>query len=157
MGCGSSLSILPSKNKNKVVDSVATSDTSIPKSGRLPSIVSADKREENLEPFTLVCLEKRFDENDQELRSIIDYICFFNDVDRCGEFLKDSTRRNGIFLIVSSEHCTGLISHIHEVAAIIAIYVFQAQKGKHIDKQWAKRYAKVMSEFIHEECSARSH
>ncbi|CAF1509220.1 unnamed protein product, partial [Adineta ricciae] len=140
MGCGSSLSV----HKNKIVDSTATSNTSIFKSSKLPSInKSAEKREENLEPFTLACLGKHFDENDPDFRSVINYICCFNDSDQCEEFLKDSNRKTGIFFIVSYQYLTNLISHIHELPQILAIYIHQDDKSKHIDKHWTKRYAKI--------------
>jgi len=82
MGCGSSLSISPTiKTK--------TSNGTTDKSGKLPPINSQkklikdkDKRETNLEPFTLICLDDdHFNENDKKLRSIIDYIYCFNDID----------------------------------------------------------------------------
>ncbi|CAF1252529.1 unnamed protein product [Adineta steineri] len=154
MGCGSSFSILPSVQKNKIVDST-TNDKSI---GKLPPINSQqktnrskDNREKNLEPFTLVCLDKHFNENDKQLRSIIDYICCFNDINKCEEFIKNIEKNNFIFLIVSNEYFTNIISHIHDLSQIIAIYVFQDNKTKNIDKHWIKRYSKMKGIYFERE------
>ncbi len=158
MGCGSSFPIVPSlKNKS----SNGTTNTSVNKSGKLPPINSQkkltkdnDKREKNLEPFTLICLDgDHFNENDKKLRSIIDYIYCFNDVDQCEEFIKNINQNNFIFFIVSNQYFTNIVSHIHELPQIIAVYVFQEKKPNNYrkessDKQWAKRYSKVKKPFF---------
>jgi hypothetical protein len=149
MGCGSSLAISPSTNNKP------NSGTSNCKPGKLPLINSQKKliktkenREKNLEPFTLICLDEHFDENDKQLRSIIDYVYCFNNFDKCEEFLIDTNQNNLIFFIVSNEYFTNIISHIHELSHIITIYVFQDNKSnkfrkENIDKHWTKRYSKV--------------
>lgn len=140
MGCGSSFLA----HKNKILDSTSTNEKSIFKSSKLPSInKSTEKREANLEPFTLACLGKHFDENDPDFRSVVNYICCFNDLDQCEQYLKDTNRKTGIFFVVSYQYLTNLISHIHELPQIVAIYIYQEEKSKHIDKHWTKRYAKV--------------
>jgi hypothetical protein len=150
MGCGSSFSALPSIKNNK-----STINSSNIKSGKLPPIKSQQKsiknkenRDKNLEPFTLICLDENFDENDKQLRAIIDYVYCFNDFDKCEEFILNIDQNNFIFFIVSSEYFTNIISHIHELSQIIAIYVFQDNKSnnyrkQNIDKHWIKRYSKV--------------
>jgi hypothetical protein len=162
MGCGSSFPHLASTNKNKILDSTTPSDKSVGRSGKLPpinsqqkSIKGKEKRDKNLEPFTLICLDQHFDENDKQLRSIIDYICCFNDIDQCEQFIKEIHKNNLIFFIVSSEDFTNIISHIHELSQIIAIYVFQEKKSNNykkdnIDKHWTKRYSKVRKQLVSE-------
>jgi len=152
MGCGSSFSILPSNNNNNKKSINGTSNV---KSGKLPpinsrqkSIKKKDNREKNLEPFTLICLDEYFDENDKQLRSIIDYIYCFNDLDKCEEFILNNTQNNFLFFIVSHKYFTNIISHIHDLSQILAIYVFQDNKlnnsrKENFDKHWTKRYSKV--------------
>jgi hypothetical protein len=152
MGCGSSFPILPSiKNHNttKPSNTKTTTGRANIKSGKLPPIKSdeklnknKEKREKNLEPFTLVCLDEHFHENDKQLRSIIDYVFSFDDLEKCEEFITDSNHQTFIFFIVSSEYFTNMISHIHDLSQLIAIYVFQDNKSN-IDKHWTKRYSKV--------------
>jgi hypothetical protein len=145
MGCGSSFRILPSPNhNNKPSNSKPTSNIT---KGKLPPIHSEQKstknRDKNLEPLTLICLDEHFDENDKQLRSIIDYVRCFNDLDTCEEFIQNIDQNNFIFFIVSSEDFTNIISHIHELSQILAIYVFQDNRKSNIDKHWTKRYSKV--------------
>ena len=155
MGCGSSFAVAPTANGKSSNKTATTTGTLVSKSGKLPSIVPQqksfkrkDKRDKNLEPFTLICLDEHFDENDKQLRSIIDFVFCFNDFDKCEEFIKDLNQNSFIFFIVSSKHFTDIISHIHELSQIIAIYVFQDNKlnnnrKENIDKHWTKRYSKV--------------
>jgi hypothetical protein len=155
MGCGSSFPILPTTtNKNKPQNTITT-NTSGGKSGKLPpinsqqkSIRGKEKRKKNLEPFTLICLDQSFDENDKQLRAIIDYVSCFNDLNKCEEFISDINKNSLAFFIVSTEYFTNIISHIHELPQIIAIYVTQQNKSnnskkENIDKHFIKRYSKV--------------
>jgi len=137
MGCGSSFSVLPSIiNKEN-------------KSGKLPPIISQEKsikqkRLDNFEPFTLVCLVDDFNDNDQELRSVIDYVRCFDDLEECEQFiLNNNTKNDQLFFIVSSQYATNIVSHIHDLTQIISIYIFQQNRSNIIDDRWTRRYSKV--------------
>ncbi|CAF0925080.1 unnamed protein product [Rotaria sordida] len=168
MGCGSSFSTLPSINNKTSSNTKITTDTSINKSNKLSSINLEQKlfrnknledksfRDKNLEPFTLICLDEHFNENDKQLRSIIDYVCCFNDFNECEEFITDINKNNFIFFIVSNEHFTNIISYIHELSQVIAIYVYQDNKQdnyrkENIDKHWIKRYSKLKGVYFDRE------
>ncbi|CAF4688692.1 unnamed protein product [Rotaria socialis] len=155
MGCGSSFPVLPSINNNKSPKTRITPNTSTNKSSKLPPISPEQKsirekegKAKNFEPFTLICLDEHFNENDKQLRSIVDYVCCFNDLDECEQSVKDINTNSVIFFIVSSEHFNNIVSHIHELSQVIAIYVFKDNKQndykkENIDKHWTKRYSKV--------------
>ena len=140
MGCGSSFSVLPSINNN---------------TNKLPPIVSQEKlikqkqkRLDNFEPFTLICLDDDFNDNDQDLRSVIDYVCCFDDLEECEQFILNNKKNDQLFFIVSSQHATNIISHIHDLTHIISIYILQQNISKNnrkdiIDDRWTKRYSKV--------------
>ena len=155
MGCGSSFQTLPSINKtNKSLNSKPTSNQT---NGRLPPIKNSEEksmkkkgnREKNLEPFTLICFDENFNENDRDFRSIIDYISSFNHLNQCEEFIQNLPSNHFIFFIISSEYVTNIISHIHELPQILAIYVFQSNKTKNYpDKHWTKRYSKVKTSYF---------
>jgi len=137
MGCGSSSSVLPSIiNKEN-------------KSGKLPRIISQEKsikqkRLDNFEPFTLVCLVDDFNDNDQELRSVIDYVRCFDDLEECEQFiLNNNTKNNQLFFIVSSQYATNIVSNIHDLTQIISIYILQQNRSNIIDDRWTRRYSKV--------------
>lgn len=156
MGCGSSFSTLPSIKSNKTSNARTTANTTTNKSNKLPPINSErkatgvqEKRDKNLEPFTLICLDEHFSENDKQIRSILDYVCCFNDIDECETYIKDINKSNFIFFIVSSEHFNSIVSHIHDLSQVIAIYVLKNNersysKKENVDKHWTKRYTKVM-------------
>jgi hypothetical protein len=151
MGCGSSFPTIPSISRNnKPSNAKPPSNTA---RGKLPPIHSEQKtnktQDKNLEPLTLICLDENFHEDDKQLRSIINYVRCFNKLAQCEEFIQNIEQNNFIFFIVSSEDFTNIISHIHELPQLLAIYVFQDNnKSKNsrkdnIDKHWTKRYSKV--------------
>ena len=156
MGCVPSFSI---DNSNKSSNTRITTDKLIHKSSELPSIHvrhktshNAEYRNENLEPFSLICLDENFDDNDKKLRSIIDYIYCFDDFHQCKEFITDLNQNHFLFFIISNEYFTDIISNIHGLSQIVAIYVFQDnRRGNYrnddIDRQWTKRYLKVKDKF----------
>jgi hypothetical protein len=155
MGCGSSFPIVPS-----IINNNKKSDISNDNSDRLPPIISREKpqksirfkekRSENFEPFTLIWLDDDYDDNDQEFRSIIDYLRCFDDFEKCEEFIQTNNNKyDYLFFIVSNQYATNIISHIHDSTQIISIYILQQNisndkaKKNVIDQKWTKRYTKV--------------
>ncbi|CAF3685375.1 unnamed protein product [Rotaria sp. Silwood1] len=162
MGSGSSSTILSSTNskKNK---SVITNDNSTDKSGKLPQIIAQEntqksikekhKRFENFEPLTLICLDDDFDDNDKQFRSAIDFICCFNDLEQCEQFILNNNKNDHLFFIVSSQYATNIVSHVHDLTQIIAIYILQQKlsninREDIIDEKWTKRYTKVKGIYL---------
>lgn len=141
MGCGSSFPILSSINNRKGI-----TDSSNIKSGKISPEKLNKNREKNLESFTLICLDENFQETDKQLRKIIDYVYCFNNLKKCEDFILNNYQNSFLFFIVSIEYFTNIISHIHDLSQILAIYVYQnnqSNKKQFIDKQWTKRYLKV--------------
>jgi hypothetical protein len=131
MGCGSSFSIVPSIINTK---------------DKLPPIKSQE-RLENFEPFTLICLDDNFNDNDEQLRSIIDYVRCFNHFQECEQFILNNNHKDDqLFFIVSTQYAPDIVSHIHDLTQIIAIYILQQDMDNTndiIDEKWTKRYSKV--------------
>ncbi|CAF0845075.1 unnamed protein product [Adineta steineri] len=146
MGSGSSFSLKKSKSHEITKD----------QANKLPSIISQEKKRlDNFEPFTLVCLDNNINDNDQEFRSIIDYIYCFNDIEECEEFILNTKTINydQLFFIVSNEYVTNIISHIHDLPQIISIYILQENTSNKkrtdiIDDRWTKRYPKVKGIYL---------
>ena len=86
MGCGSSFSVVHSIVKTKHHSTE-----------KLP-LIKCQERLENFEPFTLVCLDENFDDdNDKQLRSIIDYVRCFNDFQQCEQFILNNNQKKKIY------------------------------------------------------------
>lgn len=140
MGCGSSFP------KSSTINNKIFKNNSNIKNGKINPEKSNKNREKNFELFTLICLDENFEENDKQLRKIIDYIYCFKNLNQCEEFILNNHKNNYLFLIISIEHFTNIISHIHDLSQIIAIYVYQnnqSNKKQFNDKQWTQRYSKV--------------
>ena len=153
MGCGSSLPIKSTIRSTKPANTKGNFNQT---NGKLPPINLSEKstkiREKNLEALTLICLDEHFDENDKQLRSIVDYIRCFHRLDQCEEYILSIPKNNFVFFIVSNAFFTEIISHIHESSQILAIYVLQDTKSRNsrqdnVEKHWTKRYSKVKSFF----------
>ena len=160
MGCGSSIPVLSSikpngNNTNRSSNIRTVKDTSNNKSNRLSPInsrqklsIGKQKRVENLEAFTLICLDEHFNDNDKQLRPIIDYIYYFDDINECEEFISNVNKNHFIFFIVSSQHVTQIVSHVHDLLQLVGIYVFQSNRKDNYRREndenyWMKRYVKV--------------
>lgn len=152
MGAGSSFTNSPSA-KDKNIKSEIKQDNSTEKSDkslRIPSKEQPQKRTENYEPFTLICLDEYSNENDETLRSVIDFIYCFNQLEQCEQFILKHNKNDHLFFIVSNEYATNIVSHIHDLKQIIAIYIIQEAtssdiKNDTIGERWTRRYSKVNS------------
>ena len=145
MGCGSSIptssSINPQKSKSSTT--IKTTNTSTTdKHSKFPSI---HQRRDNLEPLTLVLLNDRFNENDKQLRAIIDYVIQFDHLDECEQYLTDPNLNTFIFLIISSENLHPFISRIHHLSKIHSIYLIESNQSKNYSrsKRSLSEYPKV--------------
>ncbi|CAF1089265.1 unnamed protein product [Rotaria sordida] len=162
MGSGSSFTILSSTSNTKTNSEIITDD-STDKSSKLPQIISQEKiqksikqkqkRLENFEPFTLIYLDNDFDDNDKKFQSTIDFICCFNDLEQCEQFILNKNKNEHLFFIVSSQYATNIVSHVHDLTQIIAIYILQQDisninRKDTIDDKWTKRYSKVKGIYL---------
>lgn len=147
MGCGSSLPSVKPTIRSTKPSTIKTNFNQT--NGKLPPInlteKSAELRQKNLEALTLICLDKHFQENDKQLRAIVDYVRCFPRVDQCEEYILSIPKNQLVFLIVSNEFFTEIISHVHELSQILAIYVLQERNSRqdNVGKHWTKRYSKV--------------
>ncbi|UJR31055.1 hypothetical protein I4U23_018565 [Adineta vaga] len=79
-----------------------------------------------------------------QVRSIINSIEIFSDVNECVKFLH-GIKREKIFMIVSGilGQCT--VSHIHDMVKLDSIFVFCGSKSKH--EQWTQKWTKIKGVF----------
>ncbi|CAF1460896.1 unnamed protein product, partial [Didymodactylos carnosus] len=165
MGCGSSIHL---SAKQKLLTSSLpkpTTNGTVTKLGRLPPITNESSTlrstvitknkltknapydcSQNLESFSVVWLDrsiKKFNDLDdiqKELRAIIHYIRLFDLPEECEDYVK-KLKEDNIYFIVTSECSPNIISHIHDLQQIQAIYIFVKQK-RNDKEQRTKHYSK---------------
>ena len=79
-----------------------------------------------------------------QLRSIVNAVNTFNDIDRCVDFLSD-IKDEKAFMIISGSLGQQIISYIHDIAQLHSIYIFCGSKIKH--EQWAQDWPKIKGVF----------
>jgi tetratricopeptide (TPR) repeat protein len=105
-----------------------------------------------IENFLVVWLDSNLDDLSiddshdivDQLRSIVNSVNTFNDVDRCVDFLSD-IKDEKVFMIISGSLGQQIISHIHDISQLHSIYVFCGSKIKH--EQWVKDWPKIKGVF----------
>ncbi|CAF3265506.1 unnamed protein product [Rotaria socialis] len=105
-----------------------------------------------IENFLVVWLDPNLDDlidddwrdNVDELRSIVNTVNTFNDVDQCIDFLSD-IKDEKVFMIISGALGQQVISYIHDIQQLHSIYVFCGSKQKH--EKWVKDWPKIKGVF----------
>ena len=82
----------------------------------------------------------------QQLRSVVNDVNLFMEPNQCVTFL-DGIQLEKVFLIISGSLGRDLVPRIHDMAQIDAIYIFCADKSRHVE--WVKKWPKVKGIFIH--------
>lgn len=105
-----------------------------------------DQQYENLEKFSLVWLDAGKDRDtvdrhaQSELRTIINYLKIFENVDDCQNFLEQA-EHHYIVLIVSGQLGRKIVPIIHDLHQVTAIYVYCIDKPR--NEQWTREFQKV--------------
>ncbi|CAF1316803.1 unnamed protein product [Rotaria sordida] len=102
----------------------------------------------NLETFTLIWCDADVDRTKENqhtqstLRSTINYLKVFDNIDISEEYIKQNPD-NKIVLIVSGKMGEQLVPHIHDLKQIHTIYVYCTNNAYH--EIWAKNFPKIAS------------
>ena len=109
-----------------------------------------------LQNFLLIWLDAKLDESNEQcqknlkqLRSIINTIYTFQELNSCVHFLDQITDEK-VFLIVSGALGESIMSTIHDKSSLDTIYVFCENKGRH--EGWTKQWSKIKG--IHTQISS---
>ncbi|CAF1256498.1 unnamed protein product [Adineta ricciae] len=100
--------------------------------------------DQRLELFSLVWLDSNPHETrqtEQKLRSIINRLKRFRQVDQCRQYIEEMNSKERVVLIVSGRLGKELVPSIHHHRQIISIYVFCMDKES--NRQWAAKFSKV--------------
>jgi hypothetical protein len=99
-----------------------------------------------LEIFSLIWLDKDVDvkgtrNTEQKLRSIINHLKKFQDVQQCQQYIEQRSRSDRLLLIVSGQLGREIVPAIHKLRQVISIYVYCMDKKS--NEQWASKFPKV--------------
>jgi len=98
-------------------------------------------------PYPLVWLDSLVNTSEENLggqkaiRSSIDHLKTFENVDKCEEYIRSISPDERIILIVSGRLGREITPRIHQLRQISSIYVYCLDKSA--NEQWAKQYKKV--------------
>ena len=92
---------------------------------------------ENLEELSVMWVDSNVNKTDDcldmvnKLRSVVDSLQTFDNIDECLSSIHSNTREERIFLIVSGEFGQTLVPPIHHLSRIVSIYIFCFDQIKH--------------------------
>ncbi len=78
---------------------------------------------------------------EQKLRSIINQLKKFQDVEQCQQYIEQTSQKDRLVLIVSGRLGWEIVPSIHNIRQVISIYVYCMDKER--NEQWACKYEKV--------------
>ncbi|CAF3858543.1 unnamed protein product [Rotaria sp. Silwood1] len=107
----------------------------------------------HLEIFCLVWLDSGLSskdgrETEQKLRSIINHLKKFQDVEQCRNYVNERSSKERVVMVVSGQLGRKIVPTIHSLRQVISIYVYCFDKKR--NEEWACKYAKAVVTELHE-------
>ncbi|CAF1165088.1 unnamed protein product [Adineta ricciae] len=104
------------------------------------------RNDQQLEIFCIAWLDDNTQatdnrETEQHLRSIINRLKRFRNVEECERFIKDRSTDDRIILITSGRLGRKIVPAIHSIRQIISVYIYCMDEAG--NKEWSKIYTKV--------------
>ncbi|CAF1092564.1 unnamed protein product [Adineta steineri] len=101
-----------------------------------------------LEIFSLIWLDANVDVKDNrdtevKLRSIINHIKKFQDIEQCEQYIDQTSQKDRLILIVSGPLGQEIVPSIHQLRQVISIYVYCMDKNS--NEQWVHKFSKIKS------------
>ena len=100
----------------------------------------------NLETFTLIWLDTNVNRSDEnlksqiQLRSIINYLQVFDDMETCKQYVQERESEN-IVLIVLGSLAKTIVPEIHSLQQLHSIYIYCREQTMH--QELMENYSKV--------------
>ncbi|CAF4380153.1 unnamed protein product, partial [Didymodactylos carnosus] len=113
----------------------------------------------NNESITLIWFDKNIDNKDDTfitramLREINDFVLFFNEKDKCLEYIQ-SIMNEKIFLVISGSCAVDFLPIVHNFRQIDSIFIFCMKREKY--EILLTKYTKIIDIFIQQETLANS-
>jgi hypothetical protein len=105
------------------------------------------QKDDNLPIYPLIWLDRLVNISEENLdgqkliRSSIDNLKTFENVNKCEEYIRSISSDERIILIVSGRLGREITPRIHELRQVSSIYVYCLDKSA--NEEWAKQYKKV--------------
>ncbi|CAF1244539.1 unnamed protein product [Adineta steineri] len=102
---------------------------------------------ENLEIFSVIWLDlstNNIHENidiQHQLRSIINYLKLFEDIDDCEQYIRSLSKDDRIVILTNENLALDITSRIHQLRRISSIYIYSIDNEK--DYEWTNQYKKI--------------
>ncbi|CAF3610138.1 unnamed protein product [Rotaria sp. Silwood1] len=103
-----------------------------------------------LEVFSPIWLDSYANDNrhaEQKLRSVINYLKKFQDIEECEQYIEKTSEQNRLILIVSGMLGREIVPSIHYHRKVISIYIYCMDKET--NEQWSSKFIKVKSVLTH--------
>jgi len=108
------------------------------------SISTDENQNQHLEMFCLIWLDSNPQEGlntEKNLRSIINQLKKFQDIDQCQQFIQKTSSKDRLIFIVSERLGREILPKIHHLRQVISIYIYCMDKQA--NEQWSSKYSKV--------------
>lgn len=105
------------------------------------------KYSDNLESYSLLWLDTDVNTTEENkhtqnrLRSIINQLIPFNDVEKCKKHILSQPHDSRIILVASGRLGQAIVPQIHHLQQLSSVYIFCRDKKTH--KEWSKNFSKV--------------
>jgi hypothetical protein len=109
------------------------------------------EKNKNLEFTTLIWLDKHVYEQQkqqvstgptrEQLRSIINYMEVFDQLDACQHYIENVDKQEEIVLIVSGTYAMEILPKIHHQIQLRSVYIYCMNKQEY--QNWVKQFPKV--------------
>ncbi|UJR19907.1 hypothetical protein I4U23_023039 [Adineta vaga] len=104
----------------------------------------SSSNDKHLETFCILWLDansKETRDTEQKLRSTINYLKKFQDIDQCQQYIKRAEKNDRFIIIVSGQLGRELVPAIHTHRQVVSIYIYCMDRER--NKQWSSKYSKV--------------
>ena len=126
-----------------------TSDDKVMKQSHFYLLIMAVASDDdnNLETFALLWLDASVNSSEenrhaqQHLRSTINYLKTFEDVEQCQQYIQFVSPYDRLVLIVSGQLGRQIVPNIHKLQQVSSIFVYCG--NKQLNEEWARQYPKV--------------
>lgn len=99
-----------------------------------------------LEIFHLIWLDadintKDIQDAEQKLRSIINQLKKFQDVEQCQTYIEQRSQKDRVIMIVSGRLGREIVPSVYKLRQVTSVYVYCVDENS--NNQWADKFAKV--------------